>query len=88
MSERIASSGKGKRFTSFVADIDLFALGNAPCREIICYTSGAINVQYAGSLTDGTSSAIHTVTPGTKLTIQGTKILASGTTVTDVVVHW
>lgn len=86
--ERLTSSSKAKRFTSFVADIDLLALNLSPSREIICYSSGAINVQYAGALTDGTVSAIHTVTPGTKITCMATKILASGTTVTDVVVHW
>jgi len=98
---QLSASKRWKTYISFGSDIDLRKDGpggvNSPanpaeggavldCREILVVSGGVIVLQMSDKA--GTNDTSPTLAPGTILPVQARKIIASGTTVTAVMVFW
>lgn len=87
-SDALYSSPRYKTYATVADDIDLVALGGGPCRRILVLGDGDLELVPASPLEGQTSDTIASITAGTQIDVQATKILNAGTTATKLTIFW
>jgi hypothetical protein len=83
-SDGLGSSHKSKTYPNATGDINVAGDGGGVCRRIRVGGAGAIVIDYGGNVTD----TIPGLLAGETLDVQAYRILANGTTATNITVFW